>query len=94
VTALDHVTLAVDGLKTAEDARGASIALEVARAQVHATLALVEQQRITNGLQLALVDQLAAIAPYLTPVGAQVDPSIRVRDYLDEDQWASIGQGL
>lgn len=68
--------------------------LDLKAAHVHAMLAVAEQQRIGNALQVALVDQLAAIAPYLTPMGAQVDPSIRIRDYLDEDQWALIGKGL
>lgn len=54
-------------------------------AQVHATLALVEQQRIANRLALASIDLLEEISER-----SGHTLSFRIRPYLDTDDWASI----
>lgn len=60
-------------------------------AQTEATLALVEQQPITNKLTVALVDQLTEMARTMPSQGYPVDSAILVRDYLDADEWEGLG---
>lgn len=62
----------------------------IAHAQVHATLALVEQQRIANRLQVAAIDQMTTMAQMAAPQGYPVDPGIRLRDYLTAADWEQI----
>jgi hypothetical protein len=49
-----------------------------------AVMHLVREVRTQNRLLYALTDQITALAPYLTPMGAPVDPSIRIREYLSD----------
>lgn len=56
-------------------------------AQVHATLALVEQQRIANRLKVAELDLTDEIG-YRQNGGYALD--FRIRPYLDADDWAAI----
>lgn len=62
-----------------------------AEAQVHATLALVEQQRIANKLKTALVEQIGSLARTQTQPGYPLDPAIDVRTHLDPDEWKGLG---
>lgn len=64
---------------------------KIAAAQVHATLAVAEQQRIANKLHVALVDQLTQIALKLPGPGYPTAPSVRIRDYLSPDDWEGLG---
>lgn len=61
----------------------------IALAQVHATLALVEQQTIANRLQLALVDQLTMLAEDRSEQPPAL-VAIRIRDYLSASDWVLI----
>ncbi len=71
---------------------GATVAENLAFAQVHATLALVQQQRITNRLAVALIDQLTLIAEDQSDQ-PPVNVAIRIRDYLSTSDWASVDVG-
>lgn len=93
---VDHAAEARDLLLT--EARGGTttekallVMVAAQAAQVHATLALVEQQRVANKLAVALVDQLTGIARCISGPAVQLDPSIRIRDYLDADEWKGLG---
>lgn len=54
----------------------------LAQADVHATLAVAQQQRIANRLRLAALDFSELVTP--------IDVGFRVRDYLTDDDWASL----
>lgn len=61
--------------------------MAVKAAQVHAQLALVEQQRVANCLKLAELD-LAAEAAETRWGGTKL--SFRIRPYLSAEDWESI----
>ena len=86
---IDHYAAAVEMLKDAQAAQDLSVVGIIAQgAQVHATLALVEQQRIANLIALGALDGMAGYDPHETllvtrkpddPVGAvrQLKPEIK-----------------
>lgn len=61
------------------------------QAQVHATLALVEQQRIVAKLTVALVEQIGALAQTQTQPGYPSDPMLPVFEYLTDDERKGLG---
>ena len=88
---IDHVS---EAIKTAEQTlsygeygEDAGAVISMISAQMHATLALVEQQRIANRLKVAELDLTDEIG-YRQNGGYALD--FRIRPYLDADDWASI----
>lgn len=95
VKLIDDVDEMIDGIgrdsiNSAEGVVALSL-VEATRAVALATLAVAEQQRIANCLQVALVDQLTQIALTLPVPGYPTDPSVRIRDYLSPGDWEGLG---
>ena len=90
---IDHAAVAEAQLLQIEKESGGTLseAGALAFAQVHATLALVEKQRIANKLVVAHIDQLTQQVLVQTGPGYPVDPAIQIRPYLPEAEWAELG---
>lgn len=86
---IDHAAAAVGMLKDAQQAQDLNLIWVIAQgAQVQATLALVEQQRVANLIALGALDGMAGYSPHEAvlvtpkpddPVGAvrQLKPEIK-----------------
>lgn len=85
-----HALLANGHTEAAEahaEAMPPIVSAAAVQALAHATLALVEQQRIANRLRLAAIN-LEAERAYLSNGGHALD--FRVRDYLTPADWEDI----
>lgn len=89
----DAYLLRIDGQKMS-DAQAVVSQLAAMNANIGAVtdaqLAMVEQQRIANRLQVAAIDQQSEIARLLAPASYPVDPSIGINGYLTDTEWAAI----
>lgn len=85
---IDHRARALDHMLNGINPRDAvNRDAAMGAAQVHATLALVEQQRIANRLKVAELDLTEEIG-YRQNGGYALD--FRIRPYLDAADWAAI----
>lgn len=88
----DYARRRARDLKEASDSPSMVAARDLeARAALEASLLLVDEQRTTNRLLVALLDQLAESARLQTGPGHPQDPGIRVRDYLPDVDWERLG---
>lgn len=90
MTTTDHAAEAERLLALASAQRDESAMQVIATgAQVRATLALAAEQRTTNRLLMALVDQIGEIGVHLPHAGAE-HTSIRIREYLPPADWERL----
>lgn len=88
-TRIDHAEIARNNMDWvgSRDLTPDAAAVTLAAAQVHATLALVEQQRIANRLKVAELDLTEEIG-YRRTGGVALD--FRIRPYISSADWASL----
>ena len=92
MTTTDHAAEArrlVAIASTQHTQHSANNAQAIASAQVHATLALAAEQRTTNRLLTALIDQISEIGVHLPHSGAE-HTRVRIRDYLPLEDWERL----
>lgn len=88
---IDHAAEAARVLRDVSPDSNGTYADAMTYAQAHATLALVEQQRIVAKLTVALVEQIGALAQTQTQPGYPSDPMLAVFEYLTDDERKGLG---